>query len=93
MIKAEDKGSGVAVSITGSDMTNIMDEFAGIVSALMQLLAGGDIPMEVCMMGIHTAVLTGMTKALNQFDAEHTENDDEIMDILKEAMKKEHEGE
>lgn len=91
MIKAEDKGNGVSVAVTGSDMEGVMNEFSAIVASLMQLVTDSDVPVEIAMMGIHTAVLTGMGKVINQFDAEH--NDDEIMEILKEAMKKEHEGE
>ena len=90
MIKAEDHGEGVAVSITGSDMMDIMNEFTGIVAALMQLTAE-DIPLEIAMLGIHTAVLTGMTKAMNQLNRD--DDDEDFMDILKEALKKEHEGE
>lgn len=92
VIKAEDRGNGVAVAITGSDMENIMNEFSAVVASLMQLVVGEDVPAEVAMLGIHTSVLTGMTKALNQFSDED-ESDDDMMSIIREAMKKEHEGE
>lgn len=93
MIKAESKGHGTQVSITGSDMTDIMSEFDAIVSALIQLVVSEDVPIEIAMLGVHTSVLTGITKAVSVLGGEEDDDEIDFMEDIREAMKREHEGE
>lgn len=92
MIKAEGTGNGVGVSITGSEMADIMNEFSAIVGAMIQLLSEGS-PKELALMGIYTATLTGMAKALGQLEDDEEYSEEDTMAMLREAMKREHEGE
>lgn len=92
MIKAEGNGNGVGVSITGSEMADIMNEFSAIVSSMIQLLSEGA-PKELALMGIYTATLTGMAKALGQLEDDDEYSEEDTMAMLREAMKREHEGE
>lgn len=92
MIKAEGTGNGVGVSITGSEMADIMNEFSAIVGAMIQLLSEGA-PKELALMGIYTATLTGMAKALGQLEDDEEYSEEDTMAMLREAMKREHEGE
>lgn len=92
MIKAEGTGNGVGVSITGSEMADIMNEFSAIVGSMVQLLSEGS-PKELALMGIYTATLTGMAKALGTLEDDEEYSEEDTMAMLREAMKKEHEGE
>lgn len=93
MIKAvTGNDGGVAVSINADDMKELMDEFTSIVSSLFMVHVDAETPVEIIMMGIQTAVLTGFAKALAEFE-DDDEEEDQMMDIIREALKKEHEGE
>lgn len=97
MIKAVTKGDGVVATSFEGDFDTLMDEFGAIVSAMYQGLIRPDDapPKEIVSTGLLGSFTSGLMSAIEEdtgmMDLE--DEQDNLMDIIKEALKKEHEGE
>ena len=96
MIKAALKRDGVVTSIEG-DFDTLMEEFTAMASAMYQALINPDDapPKEIVSTGLLGAFTSGLMRAIEEdtgmMDLE--DEQDNLTDIIKEALRKEHEGE